>query len=163
MTRRLSGPRRSLGPALPYTLHAPSAEAGSSLLEFSLLLPLVVFMFFGIVDLSLAISQAITVAGAAEAGALYGTLAGNANDSAGMQNAAVLASNGLSGFAATATTWCSCTSAGAPVSCSSSCSNSASPIEYVQVQTTATASILAHYPGLPTSIPLSGFSVLRVQ
>ena len=137
---------------------------GSSLLEFSLIVPLVVFMFLGVVDLGLAITQAMVVTGAAEAGALYGTLAGNTSDFAGMTTAATNSANGLSGFTVTnASNWCSCTSAGTAVSCSSSCSNSASPIEYVQVQTSATVSVIANYPGLPTSIALKGSSIMRVQ
>ncbi len=141
------------------------SEKGSALLEFSLIVPLLVLMFVGVVDFGLAISQAITVTQAAEAGAQYGTLAGNTADFPGMVSAATRAANGLSGFSVTPYpyAWCSCTPAGTVVSCSSSCSNSASPIEYIQVGTTATVSVLANYPGLPTTITIVGRSILRVQ
>ena len=139
------------------------SEEGSALLEFSLIVPLVVFMFLGVVDLGLVIAQSMTVSQAAESGASYGTLAGNGTDTAGMQAAATKTANGMSGFKVTATTWCSCTSAGSATGCSSSCPGSASPIQYVQVQTSAPASLIAKYPGLPTAIQLMGSSILRVQ
>jgi Flp pilus assembly protein TadG len=139
-------------------------EEGSSLLEFSLMLPILVFIVLGIVDLSQAITQSIVVTQAAEAGAAYGTLAGNQSNYSGMQTAAVNAANGLSGFnPPVATNWCSCAAGGTAVSCSSSCSGSASPIMYVQVQTSATEQVLPSYPGLPASFSLNGISILRVQ
>ena len=138
------------------------SEEGSTLLEFSLVLPTIVFLFLGMVDFGLAISQAMTVTEAAHVGALYGTLGGNSTDTAGMQAVATNAAGGLAGFTATATNWCSCTSAGPVVDCSSSCSTS-SPIKYVQVQASATVSVLANYSGLPGTIALHGTSVMRVQ
>jgi Flp pilus assembly protein TadG len=141
-----------------------SAEGGGSLLEFALIVPLLVFIILGIVDLSLAISQSMVVTQAAEAGATYGTLAHNQSDYTGMQTAAINASNGLSGFSvAPPFNWCSCTSGGSAVSCSSSCAGSASPIMYIQVQTSATVQVLVGYPGLPSSFSLTGTSILRVQ
>ena len=92
------------------------------------------------------------------------TLAGNQNDYAGMTAAATNAANGLSGFSVTsASNWCSCTSGGSAVGCSTTCPGSASPIMYVQVQTSATEQLLVGYPGLPPSFSLKGNSILRVQ
>ena len=139
------------------------SEEGIALLEFCLITPLIVLLFLGIVDLGLVSVQSMTVNRAAEAGALYGTLADNNTDTAGMQAAATRAANGLAGFRVTATTWCTCTSAGPATSCSASCPNSASPIQYVQVQTAAPASLIVKYPGLPAALQLSGSSILRVQ
>jgi Flp pilus assembly protein TadG len=139
------------------------AEEGVSLLEFALIVPILVFIVFGVVDLSLVIGQSMVVTQAAEAGAAYGTLAGNQNDSTGMKNAATNAANGLSGFSVTEINWCSCTSGGSAVGCSSSCPDSASPIMYVKVQTSATEQVLVSYPGLPSSFVLNGISILRVQ
>jgi Flp pilus assembly protein TadG len=103
------------------------AETASALLEFSLLVPLVVIMFLGVVDFGVAIAQAMTVQDAARAGAEYGTIAGNVPNTAngwatnGMQTAATTAANGLVGFnTPVATTWCSCTAGGSHVGCTSS-------------------------------------------
>jgi Flp pilus assembly protein TadG len=140
------------------------AEEGVSLLEFALIVPILVFIVLGVADLSLVIAQSVIVTQAAEAGAAYGTLAGNHNDFAGMTAAATNAANGLSGFSVTSVSnWCSCTSGGSAVGCSSSCAGSASPIMYVQVQTSATEQVLASYPGLQSSFLVQGISILRVQ
>ena len=52
------------------------AEEGVSLLEFALIVPILVFIVLGVADLSLVIAQSVIVTQAAEAGAAYGTLAG---------------------------------------------------------------------------------------
>lgn len=140
------------------------AEEGVSLLEFALIVPILVFIVVGVVDLSLVIAQSMVVTQAAEVGAAYGTLAGNHTDYTGMTAAATVAANGLSGFSVTSVSnWCSCTAGGTAVGCSSSCAGSTSPIMYVQVQTSATEQVLTSYPGLQSSFVLQGNSVLRVQ
>ncbi len=139
------------------------AENGSALLELSLILPLVTLLFVGVVDLGFAIDESIVVSSAAEVGARYGTVPSKSNDLSGMQSAASAAAPGIPGFLAVATNWCSCTPAGAVVSCTSTCAASAPLIRYVQVQTSAIVPALAGYPGLPASFALKGFSALRVQ
>jgi Flp pilus assembly protein TadG len=137
-------------------------ESGSALIELAMLLPVLTGFFLGGVGLSFAISEAMTVSQAAEAGALYGSLAGNNTDLSGMQNAATNAAGGLSGFQAVATNFCSCTAGGSVVSCSSSCP-SGTQFEYVKVQTSATVPMLTQFPGLGSAANLSGLSVLRVH
>lgn len=139
------------------------SEYGSVLVEFSLILPIVVFMFIGMINLGVAVEQSIVVSEAAEAGTRYGTLPSKSTDLTGMQNAATAAASGLSDFSATATTWCSCVPAGAAVNCSNSCPGSGTPDKYIQVQTSATVQALANYPGLAASFALKGFSAMRVQ
>lgn len=147
------------------------SDAGSALLEFSLLVPLVVIMFLGVVDFGVAIGQGMTVQDAARAGAEYGTIAANvptaANgwDTSGMQTAATTAANGLVGFnAPVATTWCTCTVGGGQVGCTNSVA--ACPagiqIQYVQVQTSANVQLLVNFYGT-TSLTVNGLAVLRVQ
>ncbi len=139
------------------------SENGSVLLEFSLILPIIIFMYLGMINLGVAIEQSIVVSEAAEAGTRYGTLSSKSTDLTGMQNAAISAASGLSGFSATATSWCSCVPAGAVVNCSNTCPNSSTPDKYIQVQTSATVPALANYPGLAASFALKGFSAMRVQ
>ena len=139
------------------------SEDGSALLEFSLILPIVIFMFIGMINLAVAIEQGIVVSEAAEEGTRYGTLSSKSTDLIGMQNAAIAAASRLSGFSATATTWCSCVPAGAVVNCSNSCPGSSPPDKYIQVQTSATIQALTNYPGLAADFALKGFSALRVQ
>lgn len=142
------------------------SDTGAALLEFSLIVPIVALMFMAVVDLGIAIAQGMTVEDAARAGAEYGTIAGNQSNISGMQNAAINAANGMAGFTATATTWCTCTAGGSAVACTTSiaaCGAYGIQIEYVQVQTSATVQVLAGYPGLPSSFALTGLAVLRVQ
>jgi Flp pilus assembly protein TadG len=138
------------------------SEAGAALLEFSLIVPLVILMFLGVVDLGLAIAQAMTVEDAARAGAEYGTLPGKGSDAAGMQIEATNVASGLAGFTAKASTWCSCTPGGAASSCTTWC-GTAIPIKYVEVDTSATMQILVGWPGLPTSFALTGLAIQRIQ
>ena len=139
------------------------AEQGSALLEFALILPIVLLICIGMIDLSVAVQQGIVVSEAAEAGTRYGTLPSKSTDLSGMQNAAMAAAAGLTGFTATATNWCSCVPAGSPVSCATTCPSSGSPVEYVEVQTSAAIPALAKYPGLAASFALKGFSAMRVR
>ncbi len=138
------------------------SEDGSALLEFSLIVPIMALIALAIVDLGLAIVQGMTVEDAARAGAEYGSLAGNATNTTGMRAAAITAANGLAGFTANATTWCSCTPGGSVVSCSSTCT-SLTPVRYVQVQTSASMPVLIGWTNITSSFPLSGTAVLRVQ
>lgn len=139
-----------------------SSENGSVVVEFCLILPVLVLLFVGVIDLGLGVQQAMVVSEAAHAGTAYSCLPGKASDLQGMQNAAVAAAGTVSPFSVTAANWCSCTANGSQVLCSSTCGG-ASPIEYAQVKTSATLPVLLGYPGLPASFSLNGFSAVRVH
>ena len=141
------------------------SEAGSSLLEFSLILPIVVFMFAGIIDFGLAITQGMTVSQAAQVGAQYGTLPGDSANFTGMAAAATAAANGLSGFTVTAANAWSCPPGGLPTSSTApTCTNAqGTAVKYVVVKTSATINVLFGYTGLPSKFALTGFSAMRVQ
>ncbi len=148
-------------------------EDGSSLIEFSLILPLVLLMFIGVVNFGFAVAESMSVQDAARAGAEYGSLPGKSTDLAGMQSAARNAAAGVSTLDAAANNLYSCTPNSSPIQCSgscpSSCASGGSPMIYVQVQTSATVptvlgiATIATYTGLPTSLTLQGFAALRVQ
>lgn len=140
------------------------SEAGSVVVEFALILPVLAFLFIGMVDFGLGVRQAVIVSEAAHAGTRFGSLPGKSTDLQGMQNAAIASAAGLSPFTATATNWCSCTANGARVSCTGGtvCGGTA-PLGYAQVSTSASLPVLLGYPGLPVSFPLSGFSAVRIR
>jgi Flp pilus assembly protein TadG len=138
-------------------------ERGSALIEFSLLISVLLLLFLGIVDSAIAVRQGMVVANAADAGALYGASEGNANNTAGMATAALNAATGVAGMTASATTWCSCSAGGTNVSCSSTCSTYDLPMQYVQVQTSATYYVLFRSSGIPLSIGLSGSATMRAR
>jgi Flp pilus assembly protein TadG len=137
------------------------SDQGSALVEFALFTPVLVFTFVAMVDYAIMTQQAMQVQDAATSGAEYGIIPGNQTDTSGMQTAATKAAAGLSGFSAVATNIFTCSPGGATVASSTSCSSYGTPIEYVQVQTTATASPLLAYTGI-TSLTLKGYAAIRV-
>lgn len=139
------------------------SQKGSGLIELALLFVLLLMLFLGVIDFALVTQQAMVVNEAAYAGAQYGAMSGNSTNYATMQTIATNSAKGIAGFTATATKWCACSPGGAAVSCASTCPSYGTPIAYVQVITTATASMLFRYTGIPVTVPLRGVCVLRVQ
>ena len=138
------------------------SEAGAALLEFSLIVPLVVLMFLGVVDFGIAIEDGMRVVDAARAGAEAGVIPPNVSNIPTMQTAATNVGGSLPGFTVVASRWCSCTPGGSVSSCTSWCGSSI-PIKYVEVDTTASVPVLMGYPGIPSNFSLTGLAILRIQ
>jgi Flp pilus assembly protein TadG len=154
------------------------AECGQSLLEFALMLPFLMLLFLGVVELGRAAFITIAVTNAATAGAEYGsTNSATAGDIAGMKAAASVDADytGMTFTSPTPTYGCICDN-GSGVSCTnpvpapgtcasiaSSCTGTSQIVECVQVSTTATFSSLFHYPGLPASFQTNGNAIMRVR
>lgn len=141
------------------------SQRGSMLVEFALLVPVLLVLMFGMVDFSRVFLTAITVTGAAQAGAEYGSSSSSTfADYTGMQNAASHDATQLSSFTATASQYCSCSPGGASVSCSTStCSGYGAPAKYVKVQTTSTFHTLFPYPLVPSAATVNATAYMRVQ
>jgi len=140
------------------------SQRGTGLIELALLFTTLMLLLLGVVDFALAIQAQMVVSEAACAGAHYGEFQGTSPNTTMMQTVATNAAGGISGFSALATKWCACSSGGTAVSCSATCGSSTyGPIVYVQVVTSATASLLFKYTGIPLTVPLSGVCILRVQ
>lgn len=152
-------------PLIRHAPHVPRRESqrGSALVELALLFSMIMLLLLGVIDFALVTQQAMVVNEAAYAGAEYGVTSGNSTNYTGMQTVAANSARGISGFVATASQWCACSPGGASVSCSSTCTSYGTPVAYVQVVTTATASLLFKYTGIPLAVPLRGICVLRVQ
>jgi Flp pilus assembly protein TadG len=139
--------RGSLRPAGP--------EAGASVVEVALLIPFVMLIFFGMIDLGRWVFLAIEVTSAARAGAQYGSLHyGNTSNTSGITTAAAndvpdigpactatVTTNCLTVTTNTSSCWCA-NAPGTVVTCSTSypytsCSSS-SQIVLLQVNTSAT-------------------------
>lgn len=136
------------------------SEAGASIIEFAIVLPILALLAVGIIDLGRWAYYGIVAANSARAGAQYGAQdANHASDSTGM-TAAV---NAESGNAVTwntidATEVCS-VSGGALSPCTGN-----APLNttyYVKVQVSGTFSPLVHYPGF-SSLPVNGSAIIRV-
>jgi Flp pilus assembly protein TadG len=163
-------------------------EAGSALVELALVTPVLLLIMIGAAELGRIAYAANEVQNAARAGAAYGTqsiqtaaLTNNIQQAA-VNDAANFATGGIT---ATANTYCVCQSTNSssgsvsstsPILCTSSTATSstycatstASHVQntimhYVQVSTTATVKTMFHYPGIPHSFVLNGFSEMRVN
>jgi Flp pilus assembly protein TadG len=139
------------------------SQKGSALIELGLIFTVLMMLMLGVIDFAMVTQQAMVVGEAAYAGAEYGATSGNSTNYAGMQAVATKSATGISGFTATASKWCACSPGGTSVSCASTCVTYGTPVAYVQVITTATASLLFRYMGIPLTVPLRGVCVLRVQ
>ncbi len=138
---------------------------GSGLIEFALLILVLMLIALGVFNLGLAIEAGDTISAAARAGAFFGAADGNANNTSGMQSAALTSAKGLTAtMSASATTWCTCSAgSAATVSCTSLCNTYNPPIQYVQVQTSATIPLLFNFPGVPLTIPMTASFTLRAR
>jgi Flp pilus assembly protein TadG len=116
----------------------------------------------GGIDLARVFYASVTLANAAEVGALYGSRGVSASsDTGGIQTAATNAGKDLT-MTATATRYCSCGS-GPAQSCPASCSEGNASHTYVKVETTYTFNPFFPVPGIPSSVPISRTAVMRVQ
>ena len=137
-------------------------ETGSAMVELAFTMPLLLLILFGAVDMGRMFYTLVTVTGSAVAGAQFGVAVSSNNaDFTGMQQAALNDVGNISGVTATATSYCECLD-GTSLSCNGTCSGVAPP-KYLKVSTTATFATLFSYPLLPSTVPLSGVSVQRVQ
>jgi len=140
-----------------------AAEEGSTLIELGLVLPVVIAIILGATQLAFYMQRSMLVVEAASVGARFGIIAGNATNTAGMQQAASNSAGSLSGFQATATTFCSCSPGGAQINCSSTCSSLATPSHYVQVTTSAMVPGLFKITRLPASLTPTATSTMRAS
>ncbi len=144
-------------------------QRGSAFIEFAIVSLIMVPIFFAVIDYSRVFYYGSIVQGAARAGTQYAAFqAPNHANTSGVQSAAVAdASNvpSAQNFTATAIYWCQCSDATTitqTTSCSSSC-GTYSMYVYSQVNTQATFTTFFKYPLLPSSITLTGQSIVRVQ
>lgn len=142
-----------------------NAQEGSSLAEIALILPLLVLLLIGLIEVGRFGNYAIVSGNAARAGVQYGarnTI--TAADLTGMQNAALDDAQHVSGLSATASNFCECADGSASSCLPTDCAAS-HRIMFVQVLTTGTLPSLTNFPGLPASlrtITVHGKAVMRV-
>lgn len=162
-------------------------DDGSAFVELALVLPLLILIVIGSVELGRIAYFAIEVSDAARAGVAYGAQNPTTADPSQFQNiinAAKASAAEVPTLIATPNDACVCetitsstgavTTATLPQPCAGSGSMSSSlcandvtgstriVVNYIQVSTTATVSTMFHYPGIPTSFNLSGFAQMRV-
>jgi Flp pilus assembly protein TadG len=158
-------------------------QSGQALVELAFILPVLLLLALGVIEIGRYAYISILVGNAAHAGALYASLgASQANDSTGIQNAALYDFAGAtSGTTATngqvagnlnvsSVQSCGCDSGGSVTT--AVCDKKANPtagtcatghwVVAVSVTASGTFNSLFNYPGIPTSIAVSRTSTLRV-
>jgi Flp pilus assembly protein TadG len=147
---------------LSFNVKAKRSESGLALVEFAMLVPLLSLLLIGIVELGRFTYYSILVGNAAHAGVQYGAQSlVAADDSAGMQTAALNDGQRVSGLTAVASHFCQCAD-GSSSTCKSTDCSSTHRLTYVQVTAAGTLAPLFRYPGLPTSYNLSKTAVMLV-
>jgi Flp pilus assembly protein TadG len=133
------------------------------MVEMAAVMPFMALLLLAGTDLGRLFYASVAVVNAARAGAQYGAHSLiTAADSTGMQGAAQNEGSNVSHLTATANQ-CTCMSSVSVTACGSSyCTNNAQAT-FVEVDTAATFSTLITYPGIPSSIPLSGKAIMRVE
>ncbi len=140
------------------------SQSGNAMLEFAVLLPVTMILFFGTMDFSRVFYAAIELSNAAHAGALYGAQSvTSVADTAGIQRAAAFEAQDLSGMTAASSYRCQCPG-GATVSCTlGTCTGYGVPEVYVSVTTAYTFQTLFGYAALPNSVAMTRTVVTRAQ
>ena len=135
-------------------------ERGQSLVELALVLPILLLLMVGTIEIGRFAYYAILVSNAARAGAQYGAQSLTTSaDTAGIQTAA--RNDGLATLTVTPTQLCGCTATalgGCPAG--GFCAN---PLVYVEVTTSGTFASLFSYPGLPRNLTLTSTIKMRVS
>jgi Flp pilus assembly protein TadG len=141
-------------------------DRGQAFVELALVLPIFILLLVGAAEVGRIAFAAIEVSNAARAGVSYGAQNhATASDSSGIQTAAIQDGPDLTDLQAVATQACTCSS-GSAITCANAGTNCLAPnriIEYVQVQTSAVVGTVFKFPGIPSSITLRGYAMMRVE
>lgn len=136
-------------------------EQGSIMVELALVVPFLLLLLVGAIDFGRAWYTSLEIAGAAEAGTLYGI--NNPADVAGMQSAALNNAPDLSGLTISATYGCECPDGSSAVaSCTSPPTCTDNYVNYIDVTATGTYTFMTPWPGMPTSWTLTRESRMRI-
>jgi Flp pilus assembly protein TadG len=132
-------------------------ESGTSLVEFAIVLPFLAILLIGLIDFGRYTYDAILAANAARAAVQYGAQnLQSARDTLGMTAAGAADAKGLSGLLVTPTGYCSVSGVTSP------CTTSGA-VAYVKVVASGTFYPLVSYPGLPSSVVVTGSALMRVE
>ena len=145
--------------------NAARDDKGQAFVELALVLPIFILLLVGTAEVGRIAFASIEVSNAARAGVSYGAQNhSTASDTSGIQTAATQDGPDLTDLQAVATQACTCSS-GTSITCANAGTNCLAPnriIEYVQVQTSAVVGTVFKFPGIPNSITLRGYAMMRV-
>lgn len=140
------------------------ANAGSAAIEFGLILPVLLILLAGLVEIGFAVREAMQVQDAAEAGAAYAIKYGWNSVAI---SAAVVNATGATGITASPAPvqFCGCPAAGGvtTVLCTATCTGGVAPGTYVRVSASITHSAILDNLSLPIPTTLTGHATVRLQ
>jgi Flp pilus assembly protein TadG len=146
------------------------SESGQSLLEFALLLPILLLLGLGVIEMGRFAYIGILVGNAARAGASWGaqnhTTAADTNN--GIETAADndFQNNGpsLGSLNVSHSVICGCDNGGTitTVTCTTVCPVGAHLVDSLSVTTSGTFGAIFNYPGIPTSITITRTATQRI-
>jgi len=139
-------------------------ERGQSLVELALVVPMLLIMLVGIIEIGRFAYYSILVSNAARAGAQYGAQnLATAKDTLGIQAAANRDGQGGAGLIVTPTQMCGCSGATLSGACPATlCILPNHPLVYVRVQVDGSFTSLFTYPGLPAALAVTSVEKMRV-
>lgn len=146
---------------------ATHAQRGAALVEFALVLPLLMLLLLGGVEIGRYAYFAIQVGNAARAGVQYAAQNPvTALDTNGITSAAQAdGATSIASLNVSPTNYCTCWdgTAGTSVSCTGTCPSGSQQVEYVQVSVSGKISPLFNYPFLPAALTVSNTATMRVE
>ena len=155
--------------------HCGRRQSGQSLLEVALMLPFLLLLLLGVIEVGRYAYIGILVGNAARAGAAYGAQSNpQAVDTTGITNASLndFQSNGQgSNLTVTSAVTCGCDSGGVLTTAGCTPASNANAgkcaaghwVVMVTVTASGTYSSLFNYPGIPSSISISRSAAMRVS
>lgn len=142
--------------------HLLRDEDGASLVELAFVLPLFPLLLFGALDFARAFYVSVEIAGAAQAAALYGSQ--NPTDTTGMQNAAQDDAPNVPNLSVGTHSYGTECSDGTHYTANTStmptCTGTTA-VYRVNITVTGTYSPLIPWPGVPSSMSLTGAASMR--
>ena len=130
-------------------------QSGSVSVEMAVMLPILIVLTLGAVDLGRLFYVTVAVANAARAGVSYGSLNNqrSKNLSKSHEFGHADAESVQGGVAVAATRFCECSN-GSPVDCETGTCDEGSKSIYVRIRASKTYQTLLPYPGIPNSVAM---------
>ena len=154
----------SIGPREASKMKTRKSNAGTSVVELALLLPLLMLIAIGATDFARLFYAAVIVAGSTRAGIQYGGQSNtHTGDTAGMHLIASQNASDLGGVTTSSVRECYCLGSTTEVDCITGTCAEGAPQIYVTVEAQSTFTTLVDYPGIPHVVNLTQRSVTRVQ
>jgi len=143
---------------------------GAAMIELAVISTLLMIVVVGMIDFGRIGYHAMALTNAARAGAFHGSQPGKNTDFAGMQSAASnSAAQDIGSITTTATRSCECQIGAATPTVMISCPPPGNPVcngtvrMRVRVSASKAFTLLARFPGLPSSVTLTRVAILRGQ